>query len=90
MPASAQWTAGLSQHRAIGDRATRLANQAWRVAIAQAAKAHPDTGGCPLLVHNWGNDHARAIMARKDRRSNAIYAWQQRQHVAIWRAMMEA
>ena len=90
MTPSAQWTAGLARHRAIGDRATRLFDQACRVAIAQAAKAHPDTGGCPLLVHNWGNDHARAIMARKDRRASVIHAWQQREHDAAWRAMMEA
>lgn len=90
MTASEQWTAGLNRHRAIGERATRLANQAWRLAIAQAAKAHPETGGSPLLVHNWGNDRARAAMARKDRRSNVIYAWQQQQHAAIWRAMQSA
>lgn len=27
----------------------------------KAAIAHPETGGNELLIHNWGNDAARAV-----------------------------
>lgn len=34
--------------------------------------AHPETGGSPHLIHNWGNDAARGVMARASRRWEAI------------------
>lgn len=40
----------------------------WRGLEAQrrrlGARAHPETDGNSLLIHNWGNDAARAVEAR--------------------------
>lgn len=87
MSATPEWTAGLAAMRAVSERARVLSDMAWQLAIKNAARAHPDTGGSPLLVHNWGNDAARAAMRRKDRRTDIIYSWQQREHARIWRTM---
>lgn len=38
--------------------------------------AHPETGGIPMLCHNWGNQASRAAMAARERqqdRARAIY-----------------
>lgn len=43
-------------YRMLGARCQRL-----------AANAHPETGGNVGLVHNWGNDAAKAIVADCDR-----------------------
>ena len=40
------------------------------VAYKLASAAHPATSGNPSLVHNWGNDAARAIWQNQDRRDN--------------------
>ncbi|CAB4187883.1 hypothetical protein UFOVP1166_8 [uncultured Caudovirales phage] len=43
-------------------------NNAWRLfcnrQIALARAAHPETGGHLGMVHNWGNDAAKAVVER--------------------------
>lgn len=51
----------LARRRAIADRLVDLAYR-------QSAKHHPETGGHPLLIHNWGNDAAKAVWAREEKR----------------------
>ena len=43
-----------------------------RISMALAAKAHPATGGNKTLVHNWGNDAARAVWQRRDELDDKI------------------
>jgi hypothetical protein len=51
-------------------------NRLWKLhvnrTIKLAAIAHPETGGNWLMIHNWGNDQARAIYSRANVRWNAI------------------
>ena len=43
-------------------------NRLWTLCMDQgrrsAKKAHPETGGNPTLVHNWGNEAAKAAWER--------------------------
>lgn len=41
----------------------RIFQASWRIATKRAARVHPETGGNHCLVHNWGNDEARAVWA---------------------------
>ena len=43
-----------------------------RLTRERIAKAHPDTGGHPGLVHNWGNPEARAILKASEERWRKI------------------
>lgn len=45
------------QHNRIYNRLTERARK-------RAKAAHPETGGEPLLVHNWGNETAKAAWAQ--------------------------
>ena len=51
------------------ERCMKLVN---RMAIKRAKLAHPDTGGMPLYVSNWGNTEARLAWARRDQRMRHI------------------
>lgn len=46
----------------------RKRHRAWRAFCGRQRKlgalAHPATGGDAGLIHNWGNDEARAVVAR--------------------------
>lgn len=59
----AAWAAHMARIGALVDRK----NRAWRTFMRRthklAALADPRTGGNEMLVHNWGNDQARAVWA---------------------------
>lgn len=42
-------------------------------ARASACAAHPETGGHPQYVHNWGNDAAKAAWALERVRSTRVW-----------------
>lgn len=50
----------------------------------QARKAHPDTNGEPLLVHNWGNDEAKRAWQRHDARTSRVGTILDAAYTAIW------
>lgn len=50
----------------------RLFERHHRLMTSRAAAAHPETGGQWNLVHNWGNDAARAVIAKAEARWNRI------------------
>lgn len=45
----------------IYDQKERLFRVAMRLASNAARRAHPETDGNENLVHNWGNEAARAV-----------------------------
>ena len=60
----------------------RLSARNLDMARDRARRAHPATDGNALMVHNWGNEAARAVWARADARGSRIYRAMQRLYAA--------
>jgi len=56
----------------IYEQHSRIFRKAMRNMKAAAKRAHPETDGCQLLVHNWGNDAAREVVRLGWDRTNRI------------------
>lgn len=69
-------------------------SKAWNLFCARqtalAKAAHPETGGHLGMVHNWGNDAAKAVIAAGDKRWAKISAAYDRRYNALLAAMSEA
>ena len=50
--------------RGIWEQHDRIWRKLWERTRELMRRAHPETGGCSLLVHNWGNAEAKAIEER--------------------------
>ncbi len=46
----------------------RLYETIMRLGYCRAKVAHPETGGHPLYIHNWGKPEARLAVARAEER----------------------
>lgn len=58
--------------REIGDQHTRLYRRIMGRGYVRARAADPRTGGNVTLVHNWGNEAARAAWREASERTKAL------------------
>lgn len=54
------------------------------------ARLHPATGGHLGLVHNWGNDAARAAVREADKRWQRFSAWHDKRYRELARDDLRA
>jgi len=84
------WQDMVKASRALSERKARIGDRAVRLAYQQAAKHHPETGGHPLMVHNWGNEAARAVWNREAARMRRVGDYCDREYRRIWKAAISA
>lgn len=88
--ATQAWKDMVAKVSALQERKRRISDKAARLAMMQAARHDPDTGGMPSLVHNWGNAASKAVWARHDARMNRVFAWSQAEYRKLYDAALAA
>lgn len=53
-------------------------------------RLHPETNGMPGLVHNWGNEEARAMLRRSNERAWRFSDYSNRRYRELMRADVRA
>lgn len=87
---SPEWTHMITECRRIGDRVREVTRRSVELAYRQAALHHPETGGNPLLVHNWGNDRAKAAWSREAQRTRHALDYRDATFHRLWKAAIAA
>ena len=62
----------MKTHHELYAQKQRMSQRAMRVMRQACRRAHPETEGHPLLVHNWGNPESKAADARHNARWHRI------------------
>ncbi len=78
------WQQALDWTKESGQRRRAIYERSTQLAYTQAHKAHPETNGEPLLVHNWGNDTAKRAWQRHAARTGRIGSILDAAYTAIW------